>query len=256
MYDARLGKFLSTDPLANKYPIWSPYSAFANNPILFIDKNGEEPYKNFVGSVETIIKNMKAAGVKNIADAAMYFGVFDRTLSENTTVARQVYTQRAGWIDLKHFFAAASLYRSIPIASYVLYRGEEKEKTQEANGNLSAWGLEDLQSNLQGVLFTKNFAGFDDGYTLNGDNFYDPFKSYFNYLQATNPENAPNYSQLPDDENQRKEMMAKDPKNVPIQNKTYTPMFRDPKYKEEIDVSKELDKDYEEICNDAQTTGN
>ncbi|WKZ76255.1 MAG: RHS repeat-associated core domain-containing protein [Vicingaceae bacterium] len=43
MYDARLGRFLSVDPQTSKLPNWSPYAAFANNPIYFIDPDGELP---------------------------------------------------------------------------------------------------------------------------------------------------------------------------------------------------------------------
>jgi RHS repeat-associated protein len=43
IYDGRIGKFLSVDPLASKYPQWSPYSAMANNPIMFFDADGREP---------------------------------------------------------------------------------------------------------------------------------------------------------------------------------------------------------------------
>ncbi|MBI2968912.1 MAG: hypothetical protein HYY40_14015 [Bacteroidetes bacterium] len=42
MYDARLGIFTSVDPLSHKYPQWSPYSAFQNNPIIYIDIDGRE----------------------------------------------------------------------------------------------------------------------------------------------------------------------------------------------------------------------
>ena len=42
MYDPRLGRFLSVDPLIIKYPNFSPYHSFANNPILFVDPNGME----------------------------------------------------------------------------------------------------------------------------------------------------------------------------------------------------------------------
>ena len=41
MYDARLGIFISVDPLAHKMPGWSPYAAFNNNPILNIDNDGK-----------------------------------------------------------------------------------------------------------------------------------------------------------------------------------------------------------------------
>jgi RHS repeat-associated protein len=42
MYDARLGRWLSVDPLANDYPSSSTYSFVLSNPILFIDPNGKE----------------------------------------------------------------------------------------------------------------------------------------------------------------------------------------------------------------------
>lgn len=52
MYDARLGRFTSVDPHAHSYPHWSPYSAFANNPIVFIDPDGRDikPSKAFLAS--------------------------------------------------------------------------------------------------------------------------------------------------------------------------------------------------------------
>src|SRR5574343_523108 len=53
VYDLRLGKFLSVDPLASKYPFYTPYQFSGNMPIKFIDLDGAEPaekgeYKNQV----------------------------------------------------------------------------------------------------------------------------------------------------------------------------------------------------------------
>ncbi len=42
-YDPRLGKFLSTDPLTQKFPALSPYQHAGNNPIAAIDLEGLEP---------------------------------------------------------------------------------------------------------------------------------------------------------------------------------------------------------------------
>jgi len=42
IYDPRVGRWLSVDPLESKYPSLSPYSFAGNNPILFVDPNGED----------------------------------------------------------------------------------------------------------------------------------------------------------------------------------------------------------------------
>ena len=44
-YDPKLSIFISVDPLADKYPGWSPYNFCMNNPIYFIDPDGREVQK-------------------------------------------------------------------------------------------------------------------------------------------------------------------------------------------------------------------
>jgi RHS repeat-associated protein len=41
IYDSRLGRWLSLDPLQEKYPSLSPYNFTANNPILYTDPDGK-----------------------------------------------------------------------------------------------------------------------------------------------------------------------------------------------------------------------
>lgn len=43
MYDARLGRMISMDPLTKSFPSMSPYSFAGNNPILQVDEYGEAP---------------------------------------------------------------------------------------------------------------------------------------------------------------------------------------------------------------------
>ena len=43
IYDSKVGKFLSVDPLMKDYPWYTPYQFSGNNPILFIDLDGLEP---------------------------------------------------------------------------------------------------------------------------------------------------------------------------------------------------------------------
>jgi len=48
-YDPRLGRWMSLDPMALKYPYLSPYCAFNNNPIYYTDPlglEGEEPWNS------------------------------------------------------------------------------------------------------------------------------------------------------------------------------------------------------------------
>lgn len=55
IYDSRIGRWLSLDPLASKYPGLSPYNFAVNSPILFIDPNGKE-------AVVTVDKNEDGGG--------------------------------------------------------------------------------------------------------------------------------------------------------------------------------------------------
>lgn len=41
MYDPRLGRWMSIDPEFKQYPFMSPFSAFGNNPLYFVDPGGE-----------------------------------------------------------------------------------------------------------------------------------------------------------------------------------------------------------------------
>jgi len=43
-YDSRIGRWLSVDPMAWKYPSWSPYNYCMNNPLRLVDPNGAEIY--------------------------------------------------------------------------------------------------------------------------------------------------------------------------------------------------------------------
>jgi RHS repeat-associated protein len=44
MYSALLGRWMSVDPLAVKYPAWSSYNYCLNNPIIFVDKDGRDTW--------------------------------------------------------------------------------------------------------------------------------------------------------------------------------------------------------------------
>jgi RHS repeat-associated protein len=57
-YDAMLGRWLVVDPLAEKMSPWSPYAYCYNNPIKFVDEEGEVPL-----IVPFLIKGLKGAAI-------------------------------------------------------------------------------------------------------------------------------------------------------------------------------------------------
>jgi RHS repeat-associated protein len=44
LYDGRIGRWLTFDPLAEKFPSWSPYNFCMNNPMNMIDPDGKFPF--------------------------------------------------------------------------------------------------------------------------------------------------------------------------------------------------------------------
>lgn len=56
IYDSRLGKWLSTDPLQKKFPFASPYNFVLNNPIELTDPDGKQPIDPRTGKQFTDFK--------------------------------------------------------------------------------------------------------------------------------------------------------------------------------------------------------
>lgn len=91
IYDGRIGKFLSVDPLTIKYPWYTPYQFAGNTPIQAIDLDGLEPSFHipngiYKAATKTVVRKSKEviSGVGNIllgmiglitqVPAAMHYG--------------------------------------------------------------------------------------------------------------------------------------------------------------------------------------
>jgi RHS repeat-associated protein len=66
IYDSRIARFLSVDPLTKEYPWYTPYQFAGNMPTRFIDLDGLEPSEN---PQTPGVKEKKAMAVVNVIEA-------------------------------------------------------------------------------------------------------------------------------------------------------------------------------------------
>lgn len=99
IYDSRIGRWLSLDPFAEKYPACTPFAFAANAPILFIDPNGKEVFlhgKDAKATAAALDKvttlkitlgkdgNLIASGTaQNDFDKALLTAINDKTVKVN-----------------------------------------------------------------------------------------------------------------------------------------------------------------------------
>ena len=258
-------RFMSVDPLAEKFPGWSPYVFTMNNPINLIDLDGREPIKPFAGTVRGFMTffNGLSSGIGTSTGSTAHSAMIRMgyvnwsmkgpspasTAPFNTSGGnRYIYTKKGGWIDMSHFMfyagrgyqakldkqqaqglvagmkEAGISYRDIPQnlistsmsdpVGEAIQEGYMQEKMDEFGPTYSAYSYEDLPSDKFGADFSVNYFDPDSKLT-----FGEQLQNYFNdVLQATNPENAPNYKQLPTEYPKKGELPS-------VQNHTTKPMF-------------------------------
>ena len=69
MFDARVGRFLSKDPLESEYPFYSPYQSAGLNPIKFVDLDGLEAYIKGTAGNELLNMMAQRSGLSLSLDA-------------------------------------------------------------------------------------------------------------------------------------------------------------------------------------------
>jgi RHS repeat-associated protein len=103
IYDNRLGRFLSVDPLTNGYPEYSPYHYAENCPIKFIDLDG----------LESADPKAIPTGISHISKATVPYGIMEETAAyaagsyllfrtNSTSGGGDFYTARIVYTDGKY----------------------------------------------------------------------------------------------------------------------------------------------------------
>jgi RHS repeat-associated protein len=92
MYDGRIGKFLSVDPLTSDYPWYSPYHFAGNSPIVAIDLDGSEPdtksWRESQSRYYNRIKLSNAFTVQNQVVNILYEKIKNKIPGDNMAVPR------------------------------------------------------------------------------------------------------------------------------------------------------------------------
>ena len=88
IYDSRIGKWLSVDPLQKKYSYLSTYNFVANNPILFIDPDGQKIVINEPIGSDNYIKLDNALKIFQKTHPLVYKRLDDSPINVNYSMGR------------------------------------------------------------------------------------------------------------------------------------------------------------------------
>ena len=100
---------------------------------------------------------------KNISNSSEFFALYGEgpSKTKNLIFRRYLYSPKWGWIDMRHFAAAANYSEKWYLSGHdVLTFGELKEWKQSLKGEDegSAYNYEDFVSNLLGVYFGTQYS--------------------------------------------------------------------------------------------------
>jgi RHS repeat-associated protein len=193
----------------------------SENSSASVSSDAAYPEIKQVGSLSALMDLIKSNNISSLEALFNFFGKGSGSESDESdsdkktkpSTVKYIYSERWGWIDLKHFSAAAMHTDNLFFgAGFVLRRGEKIERQQESQGNTSAWSFEDLPSNLLGVYFES----FLESSSAEGG-FQGKLNTFFKLVGVVNDyQNAPNYSDIE----------AYEKGQVPIpKNYSYSPMF-------------------------------
>jgi RHS repeat-associated protein len=179
MYDPRIGRFFNIDPLAAKFPSWSPFAYAFNNPILNIDLEGLEGLANS----------------HRIYFANAGFNLFKKVTSDE--------------VGFSPLGAAFALGQSAWESGY----GNEADINKKVKAN-NYWGMKFKGKVINHSSFDKGFASWQTMMTNRFKGAYDLLKGNFTIDELEKAINYGDYSYDPLTKGKYVKHMLSNAKNV------------------------------------------
>lgn len=175
-YDSKTGRWISVDPKADKYPGWNPYHYALNNPVKYIDPNGqwsaerdangniiakyekddtyENLYKQLNMNSEQFAKWTASQGVELSDDpSGSSFNITSFVVSNNNYDANSTGSNCHGFV----VFATGNSQTEGQVAGNELFStlGNPQATSDPRTGDIGVWST---QGNMDGVDLTGQSA--------------------------------------------------------------------------------------------------
>ena len=197
IYDGRLGRFKSLDPLQKKFPWYTPYQFAGNSPIAFTDLDGlERHYYIFSLDASTgqpVLQNV----VSQTHEAGFWNGIYD-DLHEQYLDATKKYTRKTEYngdliTDCSEVYVLQSGIAFKEFSSF----SEMKTTTSEAMNKASAGASDGLTAKIfYGDMALHYYSMPSDFFgATGGSDYWDPFldNKFGRYTPELYPELFPRY---------------------------------------------------------------
>lgn len=145
IYDPRLGRFLSVDPLSPKFPNLSPYPMAGNTPIQAVDLDGGEPIRP-----KSLVFSKQDLGFLNRQLSSKVWSYYSyvpaESEAENATLIKIADSYGVIWDYETYFGRTTQTNLHVDNLVWVEYNGTFYNMTKLANRSLSEKDFENAQS--------------------------------------------------------------------------------------------------------------
>lgn len=145
IYDTRIGKFLSVDPLRKKFPHFSPYQFAGNTPIQAVDLDGGEPIRP-----KSLVYNKKDLGFFDKMLSTNSWGYYVYVPAEssdgNPTLINIATSYGVEWYYDRYWGQSTETYIHNDDINWVEYKGTFYNMTDFANKCISEKDFQNRQT--------------------------------------------------------------------------------------------------------------